>query len=92
MNVNMIGSSQDLINILSDRKHKANLGAPHILAKIRLWGGERKKGDSTNTIEKTYNTFLVLSVTFYFINITENTMQKDFSKIQTYCYLMVHNE
>ena len=53
---------QSLINLPSDRKHKANLGAPHILAKIRrCGGGEKKKGDSTNTVEKTYDTFLVLN-------------------------------
>ena len=44
---------QGLINLPSDRKHKSNLGASHIFAKLRRGGGV-KKGDSTNTIEKTY--------------------------------------
>ena len=79
-----VSNIQGLINLPSDRKHKANLGAPHILA--RVWE------DSTNTIEKTYNTFLVLSVTFYIYKYTEIIMQKDFSKIQTYCYGIVHSK
>ena len=59
-------NNQGLINLPSDRKHKANLGPPQILAKIRQCGRkEEKKRDSTNTIEKTYNIFLVLNVTFY---------------------------
>ena len=52
--------SQGLINLLSDRKHKSNLGAPHILTKLRRWGEE---GDFINTIEKTNSMLRILSET-----------------------------
>ena len=65
-------TDQGLINLPSDRKHKPNLGfvLPGVcvciyLPKLDGGRGAEKKGDSTNTIEKTYNIFLVLSVTFY---------------------------
>ena len=42
------------------------MGAPHVLEKLDSVQGEgRRKGDSVNTIEKTYNIFLVLIVAFY---------------------------
>ena len=51
------------------------------LSKLDGVGG-RGKGDSSNTIEKTYNTFLVLSVTFYIYKYSRNfKTEKDFSKI-----------
>ena len=63
---------QGLINLASETKHKANLGAPHNLPKLN-GVVRRKKRDSTNAIEKTYNTFLVLSVTFYIYKYTRTS-------------------
>ena len=58
-----LNSTQGLINLPSGRKHKANLGAPHIyLPKLDGAGG----GEILHyIIEKTYNIFLFLNVTFY---------------------------
>ena len=72
---------QGLINLPSDRKHKPNLGAPHILVKLRR-EGERKNEDSTNAIKNTYNIFVILSVSFSIYKEYRNyNAEKDFSKI-----------
>ena len=61
-----VRSVQGQISLPSDRKHKPNSGAPSYTCQTETGGREEKeKEDSTNTIVKTHNTFLVLSVIFY---------------------------
>ena len=53
-----------------------------MLTKNQTVWAEKKKKNSTNTIEKTYNTFLVLSMTFDIYKYYRNyTAENDFSKI-----------
>ena len=64
---------QGLVNLPSDRKHKQNLGAPHIFAKLRQGGGVKKR-----RFYQYYrkNIFLVLIVTFYIYKYYRNYTEK----------------